>query len=197
MKKMFVFVMAGIFLLAIGAGSFAQEKAKPQAKSESDKPGVVVADSVVVKATVEKIDYEKRVATLKGPTGDMIDIKVDKAAKNLDQVKVGDQVIAEYVETMAIFVRKSNEPAGATEAAMVEVAPKGKKPAGIVVNTTEVTATVEAIDYHNRTVTLKGPSGKMATMNVDPRVKKFKQVKVGDELVVRYTEAIAIKVQKP
>jgi len=197
MKKMFVFVMAGIFLLAIGAGSFAQEKAKPQAKSESDKPGVVVADSVVVKATVEKIDYEKRVATLKGPTGDMIDIKVDKAAKNLDQVKVGDQVIAEYVETMAIFVRKSNEPAGATEAAMVEVAPKGKKPAGIVVNTTEVTATVEAIDYQNRTVTLKGPSGKMATMNVDPRVKKFKQVKVGDELVVRYTEAIAIKVQKP
>jgi len=197
MKKMFVFVMAGIFLLAIGAGSFAQEKAKPQAKSESDKPGVVVADSVVVKATVEKIDYEKRVATLKGPTGDMIDIKVDKAAKNLDQVKVGDQVIAEYVETMAIFVRKSNEPAGATEAAMVEVAPKGKKPAGIVVNTTEVTATVEAIDYQNRTVTLKGPSGKMATLNVDPRVKKFKQVKVGDELVVRYTEAIAIKVQKP
>lgn len=197
MKKMFVFVMAGIFLLAIGTGSFAQEKAKPQAKSESDKPGVVVADSVVVKATVEKIDYEKRVATLKGPTGDMIDIKVDKAAKNLDQVKVGDQVIAEYVETMAIFVRKSNEPAGATEAAMVEVAPKGKKPAGIVVNTTEVTATVEAIDYQNRTVTLKGPSGKMATLNVDPRVKKFKQVKVGDELVVRYTEAIAIKVQKP
>jgi hypothetical protein len=197
MKKMFVFVMAGIFLLAIGTGSFAQEKAKPQAKSESDKPGVVVADSVVVKATVEKIDYEKRVATLKGPTGDMIDIKVDKAAKNLDQVKIGDQVIAEYVETTAIFVRKSNEPAGATEAAMVEVAPKGKKPAGIVVNTTEVTATVEAIDYQNRTVTLKGPSGKMATLNVDPRVKKFKQVKVGDELVVRYTEAIAIKIQKP
>jgi putative lipoic acid-binding regulatory protein len=155
------------------------------------------SDMVVVKATVEKIDYEKRVATLKGPHGNLIDIKVDKAAKNLDQVKVGDQVIAEYYETTAIFVRKSNEPAGAAEVAMVEMAPKGKKPAGIVVNITEVTATVEAIDYHNRTVTLRGPQGKMATLNVDPRVKKFKQVKVGDELVVRHTEAIAIKVQKP
>ncbi len=31
----------------------------------------------------------------------------------------------------------------------------------------------------------------------DPSVKRFKQIKKGDEVVVRHTEALAISVQKP
>jgi hypothetical protein len=32
---------------------------------------------------------------------------------------------------------------------------------------------------------------------VDGQVKKFDQVQVGDEVVVRHTEAVAVVVQKP
>jgi hypothetical protein len=60
-----------------------------------------------------------------------------------------------------------------------------------------VTAKVEAIDPQKRTVTLRGPQGNAVTLKVDEQVQKFDQVKAGDELVVRHTEAVAIAVQKP
>ena len=66
-----------------------------------------------------------------------------------------------------------------------------------MVNTSEITAKVEAIDYKKRTVTLKGPEGNVRTFTVDKSVKKFSNVKVGDELVVRVTDALAIVVEKP
>ncbi len=43
----------------------------------------------------------------------------------------------------------------------------------------------------------KGPEGNTRTIKVDPGVKRFKEVKKGDEVVVRLTEALAISVQKP
>ena len=61
----------------------------------------------------------------------------------------------------------------------------------------EVTAKVTAIDYNKRTVTLKGPEGNEKTIGVDENVKNFDQIKVGDEVVVRHTEALAISVAKP
>ncbi len=42
----------------------------------------------------------------------------------------------------------------------------------------------------------KGPEGNTRTIKVDPGVR-FKEVKKGDEVVVRLTEALAISVQNP
>ncbi|MGO9689996.1 MAG: hypothetical protein ACLP2X_15830 [Syntrophobacteraceae bacterium] len=47
-----------------------------------------------------------------------------------------------------------------------------------------------------RTVTLKGPEGKIRTYKVGKEVKKFKQVKKGDQVVLRVTEALALEVEK-
>ena len=58
-----------------------------------------------------------------------------------------------------------------------------------------MTARVEDIDYKNRTVTLRGPQQKTVTLKVDKDVKKFNEVKKGDEIVVKHTEALAINVQ--
>ena len=79
---------------------------------------------------------------------------------------------------------------------VVEVAPRGAKPGVADVEIRVVTAKVEAIDLQKRTVTLRGPQGNAVTLKVDEQVKKFDQVKVGDEVVVRHTEAVAITVQK-
>jgi membrane protein implicated in regulation of membrane protease activity len=70
-------------------------------------------------------------------------------------------------------------------------------PAGMMVETREVTATVEAIDQAKRLVTLKGPEGKSRTIKVDPRVKRLPDVKKGDQVVVRHTEGLAIYVKTP
>jgi len=160
-------------------------------------PGVMVADAVKVTATVQAIDYAQRTVTLKGPEGNTVTLKVGEAARNFDQVKVGDQVVAEYFESVALYVKKPGGQPGAGEATMVKMAPRGAKPEGVMVNTTELTATVEAIDYAKRTVTLKGPEGNTVTLKVDQSAKNFKNVKKGDQVVARITEAMAISVQKP
>lgn len=60
----------------------------------------------------------------------------------------------------------------------------------------EVSATVQAIDRKKGTVTLKGQDGKLVTTKVDKSVEGFDTLKVGDSIHARFTEAIAISVEK-
>jgi hypothetical protein len=161
-----------------------------------DKPGVVVADLLVTTATVETVDHATRTVTLRGADGRTRTLKVDTAVRNFDQVQQGDQVMAEYYEETAIVVRPSAEQPTVGEAGLVAVAPRGAKPGVADVETRVMTATVEAIDPQQRTVTLRGPQGNAVTLKVGEQVKQCDQVQAGDEVVVRHTEAVAITVQK-
>jgi len=67
---------------------------------------------------------------------------------------------------------------------------------GAITKMAKITASVEAIDSASRTVTLKGPRGKVVTLAVGPEVKNFAQVKVGDLVVVRYAEALTLELKK-
>jgi hypothetical protein len=59
------------------------------------------------------------------------------------------------------------------------------------------TASVEAIDYTNREVTLKGPLGNQVTFTVDQRVKRFNEIKVGDLVQADYYVSLAAELRKP
>jgi Cu/Ag efflux protein CusF len=61
---------------------------------------------------------------------------------------------------------------------------------------TSVTATVEAIDTANRELTLKGPKGNLMVMGVPEAVKRFNEIKVGDLLTIKYSEAVIVEVHK-
>jgi hypothetical protein len=74
-------------------------------------------------------------------------------------------------------------------------APKMMDAAGAA-DVTTLTAKIEAVDQANRTVTVKGPMGRVVTLKVDPKVKNFAQVKVGDEIVLKYAEAVSVKLDK-
>ena len=65
-----------------------------------------------VKATVEKIDHEKRLVTLKGPKGTLVTIKAGNQVNNLNfgQMKKGDTVVTEfYGEGAFVDVQRDNE----------------------------------------------------------------------------------------
>lgn len=160
------------------------------------KPGGVIVDVKEWTATVKAVDYAKRTVVLEGPDGKTASFNA-KNVRNLDQVKVGDKVKVDHIEELAVFVRKAGEPPSITESQSVDLAPKGQMPGGIVADTLQVTANVEAIDYQNRTITLRGPEGQVKTFKVDERVQNFGQIKQGDQVVLRHTEAIAIYVTKP
>ena len=174
--------------------AIANSCAVTQEKEPGGRPGVVLAQETSMTATVEAIDYDKRIVALKGPRGNVVAVKVGPEVKNFKQIKIGDRVTTKYYEATAIYVRKSNEPPFAEETKAVQVAAPGARPGAIAVDTAEMTARVEDIDYKNRTVTLTGPKKNTAILKVDDSVKRFNEVKKGDELVIRHTEALAISV---
>lgn len=59
-----------------------------------------------------------------------------------------------------------------------------------------LTAKIEAVDAAKRTVTVKGPLGKVVTLKVDEKVKNFAQVKAGDEIELKYMEAVSVALVK-
>ncbi len=166
------------------------------AAQESSKPGGMVANEVEVIATVEAIDRDQRVVTLRGPQGRVVDVKVPPEAQNLDQVKVGDRFRVRYVEAVAIMVRPPGGGPSAGQSGTVRLAPKGETPGGVALQVQQITARVDAVDHAQRTVTLTGPQGRTMTLPVDPSVERFDQVKPGDEVVVAYTESLALSLVK-
>ena len=76
------------------------------------------------------------------------------------------------------------------------LAPKGAKPGGIMAETTQVTAKVTAIDAEHHKATLQFEDGTTRTVAVRPDVDLSKR-KVGEKVVIRTTEALAIPVEKP
>lgn len=75
---------------------------------------------------------------------------------------------------------------------MAASAPGARLKAGEVM----VRAKLVEVDQVNRTATLRGPKGEMQTISVPAEVKNFEQVRVGDELVVRFAAAVAAKLEK-
>jgi hypothetical protein len=196
MKKILLICSAFGLLTAITTQIPAQEKDDDAKKSDESK--LVVAETNIVKATVEDIDHAKREVTLKDSKGDKHKMKVSKEVKNLDQVQKGDQVLAGYFQSTAISVAKPGDASAApAQAEAVIVAEKGQKPGGLAVQTTQKTATVEDIDYATREVTLKGSDGNILKIKAGDRVKRLEDVKKGDRIVATYTEALAVSVVKP
>lgn len=58
-------------------------------------------------------------------------------------------------------------------------------------------ATVEAVDYKSRMVTLKNSDGESFTFKAGENVENLAQVEVGDLLTVDYIEAVSIEVFAP
>jgi len=60
----------------------------------------------------------------------------------------------------------------------------------------EISAQVVAIEKKTRTISLKGPKGKVVDIVAGDDVKNFDQIKVGDFLMVRYVQSLALELQK-
>jgi Cu/Ag efflux protein CusF len=82
--------------------------------------------------------------------------------------------------------------AGGVSAIAAEKAPE--KP--VVSQTVKATAAVKAVDYDKRLITLQGQDGKAFTVEAGPEVKRLKEIKAGDTVVVQYTQALAAELKK-
>jgi len=195
MRRTGIALLAGLLVLSIAAGGWAAEPAGTS-PAKAEPPSWQTSSLVEETATVEAVDQSTRMVTLKGPKGNSVTFKASDEVRNLAQVKVGDEVKFAYYESIAVRVLKKDEafPATGESTAMARAKP-GEKPAGVVGAETTVNATITAIDKKAKTATLMGENGKSVT--VSPlRPEKLDEVKVGDRLVITYTEAVAVKVEK-
>jgi hypothetical protein len=193
MKKCLILVVAVLF-----CASWAEAGGDPQAAAKAFGAGkqvVVRENAKTLTATVVAIDQAKRLVSLKGPKGNVVELKVGEEARNLPQVSVGDLVQVRYYESVAAQIAKPGTPLGATLQEAAGRAKPGEMPAGGAARQLTVVARIEKIDKKNQTVTLKGPEGGTTDVKVK-RPQMLEQVKVGDDVVITYTEALAISVEK-
>lgn len=161
-------------------------------------PGGSISVTGTLTATVTAIDAKDRWVTLKMADGTMVDVQAGPKVKNFAQIKVGDLVTAEKQETVSITVVPAGQAAPSVSSGSSTVsAPLGDKPMGVEVDTTVVTGAITAIDAAKRLVTLKGPLGNSHTVMAGPEVKRFNELKVGDNVVISVKTATMIEVTSP
>jgi len=159
-------------------------------------PGGIAVAAVQMTATVMSVDHAKRTVMLKMPNGTTRAYKVHKDVAGLQMLKKGDKIQATLLEALAVVVRKSKERPGMSETTRVILMPKGAKPGMIEADTWQITGRIQLVDMSNRTVTITGPAYRSRTFKVGPNINLSK-LKVSDDVIVRYTEALAISLRKP
>ena len=180
-----------ITLLLFSSPVWSGEKA-----AAKDKPSMSASQTVTVSALVEAINQETREVTLRGPEGDAVSFVASEEARNLDQVSVGDVVIAEYIESISIevFANDGTDP-GVGELIATGRTEKGEMPGAVAMDSIVITATVEEINIEANTFKLKGPNGEINEYTTrDP--ENLKKAEVGDLVVITMTEAVALSVEK-
>jgi hypothetical protein len=158
--------------------------------------GLVISEHVRARAEVEEINYVDRTVVLKREDGKTIELKVGPQAKNFDKVQVGDDVQADFYTSTAILVRKTSDPPSASGVDLVQLAAPGETPGGAFVSTREIVARVDGVDADKRVISLTGPRGNTAILKIGEGVTNLDQLRPGDQVVIRYTEALALAVDK-
>ena len=176
-------LIAAAFVSLLAPAAYGADQPKAAAIAVAERETVVELVS---------LDREKRVAVMKGPGGGTLTMNVPKEAQNLDRVKPGDKFRLRYIEGLALALNKGGT-ASATQMQTVELAPKGGRPGGTVVDTKQLTTVVTAIDRKTRTIAVRGPQSEPISLKVSDEVKSFDQIAVGDTIGLTYTEALVME----
>lgn len=157
-------------------------------------------DLQTVTATVEAINAQTRIVTLRGE-GDKVSVfEVGENVVNLPQVKVGDQVAVKYYKALAAQIK----PKGSVQSTDVQYdggaarAEAGQLPGMLAAATVSADVRIEAIDLKTNTVSFTGPAGVLRkTQVLNPELQKLLPgLKAGDIVELTYFEGLAASVEK-
>lgn len=194
-----VTVLGLVVIAQPGCQSEPRTAAPAAAEAVPQKPlAVEESIEVTVTATVEMIDHNARIVTLRDADGEQVTMSVDERVQRLHEVRVGDEVRAMYRATLLAELRAPTAEESASPIAVVSLdgrSPLGAAPAAGAVQAVRVVTTVEAVDVPNMRVTLRGPMGDLAVVR-GRNPDNLRRLRVGDTIVITYFESIAIALQK-
>ena len=181
MKKI-VTMVGALLMLAPGFQAVAQ-----------DEPGAVVTTEMQAVVTVKGVHHANRTVTVEGPGGERIVIRVPEESQNLYQIEPGAQFNIRYAQAVAVGLLDPNEEPSRGAGEAVRLAAKGENPGGVMVRVVEVSGRVEEIDYDTRMVVVRNAEGNLREFLVGEDVTRFEEVKIGDMVGLRVTEALAME----
>jgi hypothetical protein len=151
-----------------------------------------------ISGTVEGVDLQKRELTLRTGLGIMMIIPVDKRVQRLNEIALGDKINVDYRVSVATEIRQPTaqemkDPI--TVASDTTSSPPGTQPTGEGMRVTKAVTTVEGIDRPTRMISLKGPRGNVYGVRTSD-LGQLEKLKLGDKVVVYFTEALAVSVEK-
>ena len=76
------------------------------------------------------------------------------------------------------------------------LAPKGDKPGMLIADTDQITGKIQSIDADKHTITFTQADGTAKTVKAGQKVN-LSDLKPGDDITARVTQALAIVVEKP
>ena len=158
--------------------------------SQPLKDSAVQVREAEAMVTVVKIDPKAFTATVRGPNGNTHTLQLPRESQNLDRVKPGDVFKVKYIEAVAVAIRKGGT-ASQAESQDVRLAAKGATPGGMVTRTRERTVVIDAVDYTNRYIAVRGTGGALALKVADG--VPLEQLSAGDTVTITHTEALALE----
>lgn len=190
------------FILALACAAAVPNLAWAQgasvAAASGKAPGArMAAGEVEIRAKVVELDMARRLATLKGPKGNVVTVEVPADVKNFDQVRVGDDLVVRYAAAVAARLEPAASKTGIrerVESTSAASAPAGGMPGSAAQRTVEVLVVVQALDRKARTATLRGAK-RTVTVNV-PEGVDISKIKVGDEVRAVMIEALVLNVER-
>ena len=150
----------------------------------------------MIRATVTGIDSEKRKITFVSPSAEKFSTVAGPEILNFDEIRIGDQLIITLTEEVVIRMAKPGEKVENEADSTIGIAPTGDKPNISMNETTQLVATVTAIDIKKHKATLQFPDGSTKKIKVRKDVD-LSQRSVGEKVVIRSTERFAVKIVKP
>lgn len=156
---------------------------------------VVEADQISTK--VVSVDAANRQVVLEGPEGRQATVQLTEKAKNLDNLKPGNQVDIKVTRAVAAYLDTDVDKGlpGTTErTGEVRAAPGSANPGGEAYRQVQVQLKITHIDLKKNQVTLENPSGQSKTLDIErPEVQaKLKDLKIGQSVYVTYTDILTV-----
>jgi hypothetical protein len=189
----------GSGLLILASPASARQPAEPGAQQPRDPSRMAAGagDMKTATATVEGIDKEKRMLTLKTEDGKTTSVNVPEDVEAFERIKKGDKIRVSYQESMALAVHRPGEAKPEEQIKETTERVQGSRPGRYMERKQTMSAEIVSIDSKKNLVKVKGPQGKVHEIAVkDPAMReRIKELKPGEVVEVTYTEAMAISLE--
>ena len=166
----------------------------------ADIPLSAVVEQDQVTTKVLAVDAAKHQVVLEGAEGRQVHVQLTDKAKNLGNLKVGDQVDIKVTRSVASYLDTDVDkglPGSIERTGEIRATKDNPNPGGEAYRQVQVQLKITAIDRKKNQVTFENPAGQSKTVNVEnPDIqKKLKDLKVGQSVVVTYTDILKVVTQ--